>query len=147
MEKSVVPIAAVVSRKLYVRLLAVIEKDGGPNCGNPLPIVPKNHLFCSICSSFARDETLHGSTNEPFEERGFSRNENLPIIVLFSPVSLKGSLSLIKKIYAIRVPTMTTNALRAKVLAQATLCGQVPFRCPGKFLGKSQYENSIKKIK
>ena len=41
---------------------------------------------------------------------------------------------------------MTTNALRAKVPAQAILCGQVPVRRPGKFLDENQHEHSVKKI-
>lgn len=43
-----------------------------------------------------------------------------------------------EKIYAIKVPTMTTNALRARIVAQAIFC--VPVRRPGKFFDKKQYE-------
>lgn len=46
-----------------------------------------------------------------------------------------------EKIYAIKVPTMTTNALRARIVAQAIFCDQVPVRRPGKFFDKKQYEN------
>lgn len=44
-EKSVVPIAAVVSRKSYVRFPSDIEKCGKPICGNPLPIDPIKQYY------------------------------------------------------------------------------------------------------
>lgn len=45
---------AAVSRKLYVRLLAVSEKGGGANGGKPSPIVPENcyYFFCSFILKF-----------------------------------------------------------------------------------------------
>lgn len=43
---SVVPIAVVISRKLYVLFSKVVENGGGPNGGKPCPIVPE--MLCLL---------------------------------------------------------------------------------------------------
>lgn len=54
---SVVPIAVVISRKLYVWFSKVVENGGGANGGKPCPIVPE-----TLCLLFAFYATRY--TNE-----------------------------------------------------------------------------------